>query len=145
MTMVIFAWNAQWWYWLMTPIPSPCPFNFCSFYFYFVFVIYFFNLPPFGVVLLWHQLNFSKLSTAECWTVTTVCMLIALKCSTQARFLSCYCACQQAVFNFLNYSLAYLQYHTPVCFLSQCLVLLPLSSSSTPQDRQASIQIPWWM
>lgn len=118
--MVFFAWNAQWWYWLMTPSPPllTLPLQFLCF----LFVL----LTPFNVVWIWRKLNFSELSAAECLTVTTVCMLAVLKRSTQAGFLSCYCACQQTVFNVLNYLPAYLQYLPPVLSVPE-----PSSASSS--------------
>ncbi len=113
------------------PLPPPptLPLQFLCF----LFVL----LIPFNVVWIWRKPNFSELSAAECLTVTTVCMLAVLKRSTQAGFLSCYCACRQTVFNVLNYLPAYLQYLPPVC-LCQNLVLPLLPLPYTPPET------PWW-
>lgn len=67
--------------------PSPLPLQFLCF----LFVL----LTPFGVVWIRRKLNLSKLSAAECLTVTTVCMLALLH--RQGSFFSCHCACQQTV------------------------------------------------
>lgn len=103
--------------------PPPSPFTLPLQYLCFLFVL----LIPFNVVWMWRELSCSELSAAECWTVTTVCMLAALKPSIKTGFLSCCCACQQTVFNAPN-DLPDLSTVPSAClFLCQNLVLPPLS------------------
>lgn len=105
------------------PPLSPCPYNFCAFCLFY--------WPPLMLCdsdVSWTLLSFSP---AECWTVPTVCMLVALKRSNTGKgsFLVTVHA-NKTVFNLLNHSPAYLQYL--VCFLCQSLVLPPLSLPHTP-------------
>lgn len=79
--MVFFAWNAQWWYWLMTP-PPPLPLLSHLTLLISVLSVCFTD-PPFNVVWLWHKLSLYELSAAECWTV---CMLVASEAFYAGRF-----------------------------------------------------------
>lgn len=84
---------------------------------------------PFNVVWLWSKLNSSELSTAECWPVTTVCMLADLKPPTDR--VPFFLLCMQSKSIYLPADL-----HLPSTCLLMCqsLVLPLLSLSHTQTD-----------
>lgn len=125
--MVFFAWNAQWWYWLMTPFLPHLALTIS------VLPVCLTN-PLYWCVNLTY-LNFSKLSTAQSWTVTSVHAGIFKAFYTgRVPFLVTVHANKQ----YLTSLLTCLTVLSACVFLCQSLVLPPVSLPYIPLDN------PWW-